>query len=417
MKEWVIEGNKVLNGEIKVEGSKNALLAIIPACIITKSIVKLTNVTPLFDTYVLIDILKELNVKVIYDNKSEMIIDSRNVINKDLISEKMKKIRASYYFMGALLSLFKNVKILGPGGCKFASRPIDLHLFAFEGLGCECRKEDNIYFFNKGKIKCRVIKFKKVSVGATVNAILASCRMRGNIKLINVALEPEIDDLIKFLNLCGANICRENNNIIVKGVSQLHGCEYKIMEDRIEAGTYLILGACTCNSLKIIYHEHENLIALIELMKKMNVNIKVDKDFLIVNRAESISDSNVVFDSYPSLATDLQQPLSILLTRSKSYSVLKDLVYPTRYTQLSDLNAMGFNMKVNEDCLYIYNSNKLTGKNVECKDLRGGVSLVIAGLISDKTTIVSNVNHIERGYFDIVNKLKKIGARIYEKDI
>ena len=416
MKEWVIEGGKVLSGEIKVEGSKNSLVAIIPACIITKSIVKLSNVTPLYDTYVLIDILKELNVRVIYDNKSNMIIDSRNVINKELISDSMKKIRASYYFMGALLSLFKNVKVLGPGGCEFASRPIDLHLFAFEKLGWECDSENHIYKFNKNKIKDRVIEFKKVSVGATINAILASCKMSGKIKLINVALEPEIDDLINFLNMCGGNIYREKDSIIIQGVKELHGCSYKIMEDRIEAGTYLIMGACIGNNLKIKYKESRNLSELINLLIKMKVNVKVNPDHILVNRTDFINDEKIIFDVYPKLATDLQQPLSILLTKTREVSVLKDLVYPSRYTQLNELNNMGFNMKSYDESLYVYHSDKLYGNEVICKDLRGGASLVIAGLLARGETRINNVFHIERGYFNIVDKLKKLGAKIYEKN-
>ena len=417
MKEWVIDGGKELSGVIEVGGAKNSLVAILPACIVSKSIVKLSNVTPLFDTYVIIDILKKLNVRVIYDNKSKMIIDARNVKNCDLTSKEMTDIRASYYFMGALLSLYKNVSILGPGGCKFATRPIDLHLFAFECLGCKCEIEKGVYKFKKDKINNRIIKFSKVSVGATVNTILASCRIKGKVRLVNVALEPEIDDLITFLNKCGANIIREENDIVIKGVERLHGCEHEIMEDRIEAGTYLILGACIGNNLKIVYHESKYLSTLIELLQSMKVNIKIRNDYMIVNKCTNIENQKVVFDCYPNLATDLQQPLSILLTHTNRVSVLKDLVYPSRYTQIDDLNKMGFRMEVINECLYVYRSENLCGQRVSCKDLRGGMSLVIAGLIAKGETYISNVCHIERGYYNVISKLKRIGAKIYEKDM
>lgn len=415
MKEWIINGNKELSGTIEVGGAKNSLLAILPASIITKSIISLENVTPMKDTYQTIKILKKLNVRVLYDNKSKMIIDSRNVKNALLDGDEVKNIRASYYFMGSLLSLYKNVNVAGPGGCKFASRPIDLHLFVFSELGNKCLYSEGIYSFNKSKIKSRNIKFKKVSVGATINAILASCKVKGKIVLENVAHEPEVDDLINFLNCCGANIVRDGNKIIIRGVNRLHGCKYKIMEDRIEAGTYLILGACIGNNLKIKYHESKNLMALINLLINMGVDISVENDSLIVSRTKEIKDVEVVCDVYPSLATDLQQPLSILLSKTNKISILKDNVYPSRYTQIEDLKKMGFKMEVKDDRLYVSKSLDIKGEKVECKDLRGGISLVIAALIATNRSIITNVTHIERGYFNIVWKLKKIGAMIYEK--
>lgn len=415
MKEWIISGNKELSGTIEVGGAKNSLLAILPASIITRSIVSLENVTPMQDTYQIIKILKRLNIRVLYDNKSKMIIDSRNIKNIILDGDEVKNIRASYYFMGALLSLYKNVNVAGPGGCKFASRPIDLHLFAFSELGNKCVYDNGIYSFDKGKVKNRNIKFKKVSVGATINAILASCKVKGKIVLENVAYEPEVDDLINFLNCCGANIIREENKIIIRGASKLHGCKYRIMEDRIEAGTYLILGACIGNNLKIKYHETKNLIALINLLTRIGVDIKVGNDSLIVSRVKEIKDVEVICDVYPSLATDLQQPLSILLSKTNKMSIVKDNVYPSRYTQIDDLKKMGFKMEIKDEKLYVFKSLDINGEEVACKDLRGGISLVIAALIASNKSVITDVSHIERGYFDIVGKLKKIGARIYEK--
>jgi len=190
MNSYVIKGNRKLSGNIKISGSKNALLPIMAGACLCKSIVTLTNIPPLEDTYSMIEILKHLNVNVIYDNKDKMIIDSRCIKNKKLDIDSVTKLRASYYFMGSLLSLYRKVEIITPGGCKFMDRPIDLHLFAFECLGIVCDKENELYRFRKDKIKTREIKFKKVSVGATINAILASVRVRGKITLVNVAKEP-----------------------------------------------------------------------------------------------------------------------------------------------------------------------------------------------------------------------------------
>ena len=345
-----------------------------------------------------------------------MIIDARDVNNVILNCNEMTKIRASYYFMGALLSLYKDVSVLGPGGCKFASRPIDLHLFCFKELGCDYYVDKNSYTFKRARVKNRKIEFSKVSVGATINAILASCRLRGNIRLVNVAKEPEIDDLITFLNKCGANIKREDNEIIIRGRSKFHGCEHEIIQDRIEAGTFLIIGACLGNELKIEYRQSKYLKSLIELLIDLGVNIKINKNHLIVSNVDVIKDVNIICDTYPSIPTDLQQPLSILLSRCNKHCLIKDNIYPSRYTQIDDLNKMGFDMKIENGTLIVNRAIDINGNVVECKDLRGGASLVIAGLIAKGETKILNIEHIERGYFNILDKLKKIGAKVYEEN-
>ena len=416
VKEWIVCGNKALTGTIHIDGAKNALLAILPASILTKSIIKLENVTPLQDTYVMIDILKKLNVRVIYDGKSKMLIDARNVKNNDLLGEEMKKLRASYYFMGALLGLFKSANVLGPGGCKFSLRPIDIHLKMFDQLGFEYVINSDLYSFKKTKKINRVIEFSKVSVGATINAILSSVRINGEVKFINVAIEPEVEDLINFLNLSGANIHKNGKNLIIKGVKKMSGCTYAIMEDRIEAGTHLVIGACVGRNLEIIYHEKDKLEALINLLRKIGVKIVENNERLIVSKAEDIDDVNLIFDVYPSLPTDLQQPLSILLSKSKKISTLKDNIYPSRYTQVEDLNKMGFNMRIEDDRLIVYRSKNINGSNLVCRDLRGGASLVIAALLANGESKITNVEHIERGYYNLLNKLKKVGAKVYEKN-
>lgn len=415
MKEWVIYGGKELSGIIKVSGAKNSLLAILPASIITKSMITLENVPPLEDTYVMIDILNKLNVRVIYDNKDKMIIDARNVKNIVLNDSVIKKIRASYYFMGALLSLYKNVNVIGPGGCKFATRPIDLHLYAFSCLGCSVNIKGDLFEFDKNKIKSREIKFEKVSVGATINAILASCRCKGKIRLINAAKEPEIDDLINFLNKCGGSIKREGNEIIVKGVNKFKGCKYRVMEDRIEASTYLILGSLLGNYLKIEYKNSDHINSLIDLLKRIGVSIAVYKDYILVNKIKGFKGENLIFDVYPHLPTDIQQPLSILMSRANEGIRLEDKVYPSRYTQIEELKKMGFIMDVRNNCLYVNKSDDIKGKEVVCKDLRGGVSLVIASCIAKGRSVIKEVYHINRGYYNLINKLKGIGVRIDEK--
>lgn len=416
VREWQVYGNRVLSGSIKVEGAKNSLVAILPAAVLTKSIVELDNVTPIKDTYVLIEILKNLNVRVIYDNKSKMIIDSRYVKNVPLIDENMQKLRASYYFMGVLMSLYKKSTILGPGGCEFAARPINFHLDAFQKIGISYTYDGKVYNLKKNEKRNVTITFKKISVGATINLILACCRKKGITKLINVANEPEVDDLIDFLNSCGGNIKRQDNQIIIIGKNKLHGCKHSIIQDRIEAGTYLILGACVGKHLQIEYKNSRHLTTLIELLRNCGVDINVNDDCIEVSMVNEISDSFVECDVYPKIPTDLQQPLSILFTKTKKESILKDNVYPSRYTQIDDLTKMGFKMSVEGDFLRVCKSNKIKGKNITCRDLRGGASLIIAALIGDGVSIIRDVYHIERGYYDILNKLRKVGAIAYEKN-
>ena len=414
MNTYLIRGNKTLTGNIKISGSKNALLPIIAGACITKSIITLNNIPPLEDTYSMIDILKYLNINVIYDNRGKMIIDARSIKNKRLDIEAVSKLRASYYFMGTLLALYKKVEIITPGGCKFMDRPIDLHLFAFDCLGITYKKDEQLYIFNKSKVKNKNIEFKKISVGATVNAILASVIGREKIRLINVAKEPEVDDLIDFLNKCGGDIKRKDNEIIINGVSNLHSCEYEIIDDRIEAQTYLIMGALLGNNLKIEYKNKKHISALIELFKEINVSIKECDKGYIVNKSDNIKNKDLSFDSYPSLASDIQPILAILFTRSKGESIFVDRVYPHRFTHIKSLVSMGYNMKVDNDKLIIRKNNCYLDSEVEAFDLRCGMSLVLGGLVSDKITKVSNTNYIKRGYCNLIDKIKGVGGAIEE---
>lgn len=412
MQSYKICGGKMLSGKIKVEGSKNALLPIIAASILVKDIVELENVTPLEDTYAMIDILRLLNVRVIYDHKSKMIIDSRNLVNKRISNEHTSKLRASYYFMGALLALYKSVKVGKPGGCDFSTRPIDLHLFAFENLGFDVVEEKNFYTFKKEREPKQIIEFSKVSVGATVNAILASVLNKGTTILKNVAMEPEIDDLINFLNKCGSKIKREDNKIIVAGVYNLFGCNYKIMDDRIEAETYVVIGALLGRNLEIICDCKKYMNEFLLLMNKVGVRVKETSCGVIVNVAKEIKEQSLIFNVYPGLPTDIQPVLTILFTKSKGESVFEDNVYPDRFSQVDELVSMGYNLRLVDKKLLIRRNNAYLDSLVSCKDLRGGMSLIVAAILSNKTTCIKNCEYISRGYYDVINKLKRVGAHI-----
>ena len=407
-----INGGKTLSGEVKIGGAKNSLVALIPAAVITKSIVKLENVIPIDDTYTLISILNKLNVSTLYDNKSCLYIDARKVKNVKLDIIEMTKMRASYYFMGALLSLYNNVSMIGPGGCNFGERPIDLHLQAFSSLGISYREENGVYYFSKNRVVNREFTFLKKSVGATINAILASCRIKGNVKINNCSLEPEVDDLINFLNKCGCNIARVNESIIITGVNKLKGCYYKIMPDRIEAGTFMIIAASIGNNVRIKGFDLNHLDNVITVLKDIGVKITEIKDGVIISKKDNYKSVNLVVDSYPGFPTDLQQPLTVLLSVCKGASTITETIYPARLSHIDSLNKMNACISVNENTIQVQGNRSFVCSNVDGKDLRGGISLVIASLLSKGESRVGGVKYIKRGYSDLVNKLKKIGADI-----
>lgn len=407
-----IKGGRELSGEVCIGGAKNSLVALIPASIITKSVVKLNNVVPIDDTYTLINILRKLNVSVLYDDKSCLYIDARKVRNTKLDNDDMKKMRASYYFMGALLSLFNKVEAFGPGGCNFGDRPIDLHLFAFSNLGVKCREENGVYSFVRGKTNIREFTFLKKSVGATINAILASCKIKRSIKINNCSLEPEVDDLINFLNKCGCNIIREDDSIIIDVNNKLNGCEYTVMPDRIEAGTFIIVGACLGNNLKIKNINIKHLENVICPLEKIGVEILVKENYLIVNKGSFYKGIDFEVVPYPGFPTDLQQPLSVLLSLCDGESSIKETIYPARLSHIDSLNKMNTSISIDEDVIKIEGNRQLKPASVDGKDLRGGISLVVAGLVANGVSFIDGVKYIKRGYSDLVYKLRKIGADI-----
>ena len=407
-----IKGGNILSGEISVGGAKNSLVALIPAAIITKSIVKLRNVKPIDDTYTLLKILEKLNVKTLYDDKDCLYIDARNVKNIRLDMEEVMKMRASYYFMGALLALYNNVSVGGPGGCDFGERPIDLHLYAFECLGYSCFFEDNVYKFYKNNEKRKNIKFIKKSVGATINSILAGCRGTGTLVIENCSLEPEVDDVINFLNKCGCSIFRRDNSIIIESVSKLYGCEYKVMFDRIEAGTFMIIGSLLGNNLKIMNVDSSCLVSLIDILRGIGVKVIDNKDNLVVSKKEFYSGIDLIVEPYPGFPTDLQQPLTVLLSCCNGVSSIRETIYPARLSHVESLNRMGAEIKIIDDLIVINGNKRFVGCDVDGKDLRGGISLVMAALLADGMSKVDGVKYIKRGYSDLVFKLRKIGADI-----
>lgn len=412
MKQLVIRGGQELTGEIKISGAKNSVVALIPAAILSEEEVILNNVPDISDTRALLDIIDLLNGKVEYKDEI-MKIDTRNIENKVVPEELAKKLRASYYFMGALLSKFHYAEIYFPGGCNIGSRPIDFHINGFKKLGAEVTIEGNKYIFKADKLKGARIYLDFASVGATINIMLAAVKAEGTTYISNDAKEPEIVNIADLLNNMGAKITGAGTSeIVIEGVSKLGKAEIDVIPDRIEAGTYTIIGALLGKNLKISGIIEEHIEALLSKLKEMGVNLVVENNLILINRPKEYKAINVKTLVFPGFATDLGQPMSVLLTQANGTSIFEETIYENRMGHIKYLNSMGADMTVNDRTVIIKGCTKLKGNEVVATDLRAGAAMVIAGLIAEGTTRVNEIDHILRGYENIVEKLTNVGARI-----
>lgn len=416
MKQLIIEGQKELTGEIKISGAKNSVVALIPAAILSDEEVTLYNVPNISDTNALIDIIELLNGKVDYKNEV-MKIDTHNIENKIVPENLSKKLRASYYFMGALLAKFKYAEIYFPGGCNIGSRPIDFHINGFKKLGAEVTIEGNKYIFKAEKLKGARIYLDFASVGATINIMLAAVKAEGTTYISNAAKEPEIVNIASLLNNMGAKITGAGTSEIkIEGVEKLGKGVIDVIPDRIEAGTYTIIGALLGKNLKISGIIEDHIDALLSKLKEMGVPMQVDNGELIISKPEEYKAINVKTLVFPGFATDLGQPMSVLLTQANGMSIFEETIYENRMGHIKYLQKMGANIRVNDRTAIIVGKTPLKGEEVTATDLRAGAAMVIAGLIAKGTTTVNEIDHILRGYENIVEKLSGAGAKISVKE-
>lgn len=412
MKRIIIEGNKPLSGKIKIGGAKNSVVALIPAAIMADGVVHISNVPNISDKDALVDILKHLNVTV-KNYKDNMDIDASNLNNILIPEELSNRLRASYYFMGALLARFKHVEIYFPGGCNIGSRPINLHLKGFESLGATIIKEDSKYIIKAKELKGTDIYLDFASVGATINIMYAASMAKGTTTINNAAREAEITNIAELLNNMGAKIKGAGTEkITIEGVEKLHGAQIKVIPDRIEAGTYIIMGALLGNNLEVDGMILEHNILLLNKLQEMGVSFKIINHKIILNKSDDLLPTNVRTSEYPGFPTDLGQPISVLLTQADGISLFEETIWENRMGHVPYLNKMGANIEVNGMKAKITGKTKLHGTKISATDLRAGAALVTAGLIADGTTIIDNADYILRGYERIINKLSKVGANI-----
>lgn len=408
-----IEGGYKLTGEIEVSGAKNSAVALVPAAILCDEEVTISNVPNISDIDSLEEILNYLNAKITRRD-GVLTIDSSNIVNKKIPEEMSQKLRASYYFMSSLLGKYKHVEMYFPGGCTIGERPIDQTLKAYRALGAVVIEEGNRYIVEAEELKGAKIYLDMPSVGATINTMLAAVKAKGKTVIENVAKEPEIVNVATFLNNMGAKIKGAGTNVItITGVDYLHKSFHEVIPDRIEAGTYVIIGALLGENLTIKNLIPSHIESLTSKLIEAGVEMNISEDSITIEKRGKYKAVSIKTLPYPGFPTDLQQPLIPFLTQCHGISTVEETIWENRFQNVYDTNRMGANIIVKDNRIAkIKGVTKLTGKNVTATDLRGGASMLICGLIAEGITTIDNVKCILRGYDDICGKLSKVGAKI-----
>lgn len=414
MGKYIIKGGNKLNGEVFISGAKNAVLPILASTVLNSGICILKNVPMLLDTFVAMDILRDLGCKVTY-GENTVVINSKDMNKTNVKEELVKKMRSSIIFLGAIISRFKEASISYPGGCNLGKRPIDFHLEAFKKLGIKIDDNQNLIKASVNEIKENTIDLPFASVGATQNIILASIFVKGKVVIKNCAKEPEIIDMVKFLRKMGSNIYGEGTDTItIKGVEKLKDIvEYTVMPDRIEAGTFLCMSAITNGNIKVNGIAPHYLSSLTDILEQMGCEIIKNKESIKIKNIKNLKCIDFLETKpYPYFATDLQPQIMALLSTLDGISVIKENIFEARNKHIPELNKMGCNIVEDNNIFVINGVNSLTGKNVFAKDLRGGASLIMAGLFAEGETVVDGACYINRGYEYLDKKLSILGADI-----
>lgn len=415
MRKLVINGGKKLTGKVSISGAKNSTVALIPAAILANSPVTLEGVPDIADVYSLIEILNEMNVHTEF-NGSTLHIDPTEMVSIPMPSGKINSLRASYYFMGALLAKFGQGVVGLPGGCDLGPRPIDQHLKGFRALGAQVENKMGAMHIdtNEEGLVGTSIYFDVVSIGATLNVMFAAVRAKGVTIIENAAREPEIIDVATLLNKMGAQIRGAGTDTLrITGVEELTGVSHTVIPDRIEAGTYLSIAAAMGEDVVVENVIVEHIDSLIAKFKEMGVPMEIGEDSIrITSHNGKLKPVSIKTQPYPGFATDLQQPMTPLLLMANGESSITDTIYPKRVNHIPELNRMGADGRVESDTILLNGGQKMTGAQVEASDLRAGAALVSAALIAEGETVITGVDNILRGYANIVDKLTAIGADI-----
>lgn len=412
MSSYIIEGGKRLAGEVKVSGSKNASLPIIAASILNPGITRLYNISNIHDTQITLEILRYLGCKVKKHN-GKIEINSKNITKREIPEHLMNQMRSTVVLAGAILGRFKEAKFFYPGGCDIGARPIDLHLAAFKKIGVNIIEDSGFIICKAEKIVGTNINLDFPSVGATENIILASIYAEGVTQITNAAMEPEIVDLAKCLNKMGAKITGAGTNVIkIIGVQKLKDTGYKVMQDRIEAGTLLCAGAITGGNICLNYKNANHITPILNKLEEAGCNIKVEKNRIYMQAPKKLKAVDIKTMPYPGFPTDMQSIFASILTTAKGTSVIVENIFENRYRYTAELNKMGAKITTEGKTAVIKGVRKLSGATVKSTDLRGGASMILAGLCAKGMTTVTNIEYILRGYENLDKKLNELGAKI-----
>lgn len=415
MEKYVINGGIPLRGEIEISGAKNAAVAIIPAALMVDGVCRLENIPQISDADMLLTILQHLGAKVRLINRTTIEIDSREVSFQDAPYDLMRKIRASYYLIGAMLGRFGSAKTTMPGGCNFGVRPIDQHIKGMTALGAEVEVRNGFVYANAadGKLHGSRIYLDKVSVGATMNIMLAAALAQGRTIIENAAREPHIVDLANFLNSMGADIRGAGTDTIkINGAESLHGGTYTIIPDQIEAGTYMVAAAATGGEVLVKNVIPKHLECISAKLRETGTIVQENEDSILIKGAKNLRKANIKTLPYPGFPTDMQPQMGALLCMAEGTSVITEGIYDNRYKYVNELRKMGADIQVDGRVAIIEGGARLTGAPVMACDLRAGAAMVIAGMCAEGTTVVEEIHFIERGYENFVGKLRELGADI-----
>ena len=412
MKKLVIEGGHKISGTIKISGAKNSVVALIPASILTNGKCVITNVPDISDVRILIEMMQELGSIITFENDT-ITIDNKNVQNKKITEEYASKLRASYYFMGSLVGKYHNAEIAYPGGCVIGSRPIDYHIKSFKKMGIDIESDGDEFKMKTDHLKGEYFYLDFPSVGATINIMLASTLADGKTIIENAAKEPEIANVASFLNSMGASIFGAGTSRIeINGVKNLGDGFVEVIPDRIEAGTYMLIGALIGENLVLENIVENHLEALLDKLHESGVNYEIKDNKMCISASSHLKAVNVKTTVYPGFPTDLGQPMSTFLTQCEGESLFEETIYENRLRHIPHLNSMGAKIQAFDKKAIIIGPTPLKGKKVKATDLRAGASMLVAGLIAEGTTEIQNIEHLLRGYERIVEKLSSVGVNI-----
>ena len=414
METLIINGGGALRGSVEINGAKNAAVAILPAAVLaSKGKCIIDNIPDIEDVHCLERILLDLGCSVKKTSKNVLEIDATDINTVNACTEDVRRMRASYYFIGSLLARFKKAKVELPGGCPIGVRPIDQHIKGFEALGAKVTIEHGAVLVEAESLKAANIFFDVVSVGATINVMIAATMAEGTTVLENVAKEPHVVDVANFLNSMGADIKGAGTDVIrIKGVNELVGCNYSVIPDQIEAGTFMIAAAATKGDVTITNIIPKHLESISAKLIEMGAIVEEDDDSIRVTVDNKLRGVNVKTAPYPGFPTDVQQPMSVLLSITKGRSLVTESIWENRHKHTDELKKMGAMIKVEGRTAIIDGVEKLEGAKVIATDLRAGAAMVIAGLIANGETEIVDIEHIDRGYPHIEEKFRSLGADI-----